>query len=197
MDTFRYGLAVALVCTLPPFLFYWPVVHGFIGFWRRRGPTFTYVVTLGAMLIGVFVLYRFRAHLFLVDYGTNWALVALGVGVVAVSVWLKIRINRVFSNKTLLGLPELDPDDHPQPLVRSGIYARVRHPRYVQFFVALGGYAIIANYLASYLVWLSWIPGVYAIVVFEERELRERFGSDYDQYSREVPRFFPKLRPVE
>lgn len=193
MDTFRYGLALALVCTLPPFLLYWPVVHGFIGFWRRQGPLVTYVVTLGATLMGVFALYRVRAHLFLVDYGTNWALIAVGVGLLAFGVWLKIRINRVFSNKTLFGLPELAPDDHPQPLVRSGVYARVRHPRYTQFFIVLGGYAFIANYLATYLVWLSWIPGVYAIVVFEERELRERFGADYDQYCREVPRFVPKL----
>ena len=196
MDTFRYGLAVVLVCTLPPFLLYWPVVHGFIEFWRRRGPTLTFVVVVGATLVGVAALYRVRAHLFLVDYGTNWALVTLGVGVLAIGVWLRVQINRVFPNATLLGLPELDPDRHPQLLVRSGIYARVRHPRYSQFFLALGGYALIANYLAVYLVWLLWLPGVYVIVLFEERELRVRFGADYEQYCRQVPRFLPKLGSI-
>ncbi len=197
MDSVRYGLALALVCTLPPFLLYWPVVHGFIGFWRRYRPTVTYVVVLGGTLVGVAVLYRLRAHLLLVDYGTNEALVAAGAGLLAVGLWLRVQIHRVFPNTTLLGLPELAPDQHPQPLVRSGIYARVRHPRYAQFVVVLGGYALITNYLAAYLVWLLWLPGVYAIVVFEERELRKRFGAEYELYCQQVPRFFPKLGPIE
>ena len=197
METFRYGLAVLLVCTLPPFLLYWPIVHGFIGFWRRRGPTFTFVAMLGATLVAVAALFRVREQLLLVDYGTNWALVALGVALLAAGAWLRMRINRVFPTSTLAGIPELAPDTHPQKLVRSGIYSRVRHPRYAQFFVALGGYAFIANYLATYIVWLFWIPGVYVLVLFEERELRKRFGSEYDEYSRQVPRFVPKLRPAE
>ena len=32
----------------------------------------------------------------------------------------------------------------------------------------------------------------YFIVVLEERELRDRFGSTYEEYSRRVPRFFPR-----
>jgi protein-S-isoprenylcysteine O-methyltransferase Ste14 len=197
VDTVRYWLAVLLVCTLPPFLVYWPIVHGFIGFWRRIGPTLTFVIVLSGTLVGVATLYRARTHLLLVDYGTNWALVALGVGLLGVGVFLRMRVNRVFRNKTLLGLPELAPDNHPQKLVRSGIYARIRHPRYAQFFVALGGYALIANYLGAYLVWLAWLPGVYVLVWFEERELRDRFGQEYDDYCRQVPRFVPKLPAFE
>jgi protein-S-isoprenylcysteine O-methyltransferase Ste14 len=35
---------------------------------------------------------------------------------------------------------------------------------------------------------------MYAVVVVEERELRERFGLAYEEYCRQVPRFVPKLR---
>lgn len=181
-----------LVCTLPPFLLYWPVVHGFIGFWRRIGPTLTFIIVLSATLLGVAGLYRLRSHLFLVDYGTSWALVVAGIALIGASAWLRFRIQRVFPSSSLLGLPELDPDRHPQNLVRDGIYARIRHPRYVQFLVALAGWALIANYLGVYLVWLAWLPGAYVITLFEERELRERFGTAYERYCREVPRFFPK-----
>lgn len=197
MDTFRYGLALALVCTLPPFLLYWPVVHGGIEFWRRRGPTVTYTVVLGATLVGVAAFCHLRAHLLLVDYGTHWGLFAAGVVVAGLGVWLRVRIHRVFPNTTLLGLPELDPDQHPQALVRSGIYSRIRHPRYSQFVLVLAGFALITNYLGVYLVWLLWLPGVYVIVLFEEHELRKRFGAEYELYCQQVPRFFPKLGAVE
>jgi len=30
--------------------------------------------------------------------------------------------------------------------------------------------------------------------MLEERELRERFGAEYDAYCRRVPRFLPRLR---
>jgi protein-S-isoprenylcysteine O-methyltransferase Ste14 len=197
MDTFRYWLAVVLVCTLLPFLLYWPVLHGYIGFWRRRGLGVTLAVVLGGCLAGALAVYRVRQHLFLVDYGTNWALVALGILVLAAAVVLRLRINRVFPSKTLLGLPELAPDRYPQELVRSGIYARVRHPRYAQFVMALGGYALIANYLAVYIVWLLWLPGIYVVSLFEERELKARFGDEYERYLREVPRFVPRLEATE
>ena len=40
VDGFRYGVAIALVCTLPPTLLFWPIVHGWIGLWRRLGALF-------------------------------------------------------------------------------------------------------------------------------------------------------------
>jgi protein-S-isoprenylcysteine O-methyltransferase Ste14 len=51
--------------------------------------------------------------------------------------------------------------------------------------------------LGAYLVWLAWLPGVYVLVWFEERELRDRFGQEYDDYCRQVPRFVPKLPAFE
>jgi protein-S-isoprenylcysteine O-methyltransferase Ste14 len=64
----------------------------------------------------------------------------------------------------------------------------------VQFLVALAGWSLVANYLALYGVLALWLPGVWLIAVLEERELRNRFGAEYDAYSRRVPRFLPRLR---
>jgi len=74
------------------------------------------------------------------------------------------------------------------------LYAHVRHPRYLQLLLALLGWAMLANYLAPYVVLLLWIPAVYLIVVIEERELRQRYGEEYTQYCREVPRFLPSWK---
>jgi len=39
------------------------------------------------------------------------------------------------------------------------------------------------------------LPLIYFIVRLEERELRERFGTAYEEYCRQVPRFVPKPWP--
>jgi protein-S-isoprenylcysteine O-methyltransferase Ste14 len=194
VETFRYGLALVLLITLPPLLFYWPVVHGFIGFWRRVGPWATYVVLLGGAALGAFGLFWVRADLLSVEFGTSWPLVAGGASCLAAAGWFRAMLHRDVTNKLLSGLPELAPERHHQRLVRTGLYARVRHPRYVQFLLALLGYALITNYFAVYVVWLLWLPAMYVISLFEERELRHRFGDEYERYLEEVPRFFPRLR---
>ncbi|HWP00391.1 MAG TPA: isoprenylcysteine carboxylmethyltransferase family protein [Methylococcus sp.] len=91
-------------------------------------------------------------------------------------------------------MPELAPARYPQRLLTEGPYARIRHPRYVQFMLALLGYALIANYLTVYAVVLVWLAGLYGIVVLEEKELRARFGEEYIEYARRVPRFIPRIR---
>jgi protein-S-isoprenylcysteine O-methyltransferase Ste14 len=195
MDALRYALALALLCTVPPMLFYWPVIHPFIRFWRRLGPALTYLVILGAAAVVGVELFRLRASLLAVEFGTNWPLVAAGVLCFASAARLRVLLHRTITNKLLSGLPELEPERHPQRLVRTGLYARVRHPRYLQFTLALFGYALFANYLAGYVIWLIWLPAMYAVALLEERELRERFGEDYENYSLEVPRFLPRIRP--
>ncbi len=192
MDTFRYALSLILVCVLPPFLFYWPIVHVFIGLWRRVGPVVTNCVVLVPIAAGVVGIYQLRSILLAVDFGTNWLLVALGLVCLAAASWLRLLLVREITLSFLAGLPELAPDRNPQGLVRSGLYAHVRHPRYLQFLLALLAYSLVGNYPALYVAWLLWIPGIYVATALEERELRDRFGEQYERYSRDVPRFIPR-----
>jgi protein-S-isoprenylcysteine O-methyltransferase Ste14 len=54
--------------------------------------------------------------------------------------------------------------------------------------------ALIANNLASYVNWIVAIPSVLAVVRLEERELRDRFGAEYESYCAPVPRYLPRWR---
>jgi len=187
-------LALVMVVSLPPALLLWLVIHPLVGFWRRVGPVGTYAVVLTLFGLAIYGMVRIREPLLAVDFGTRWPLVTLGALLVGCSSWLRLRIQRHFPIRVLAGLPELAPDRHPQALVRDGPFAVVRHPRYVQILVALAGWSLVANYLALYGVLALWLPGVWLIVVLEERELRNRFGAEYDAYSQRVPRFLPRLR---
>jgi hypothetical protein len=34
------------------------------------------------------------------------------------------------------------------------------------------------------------------VILYEERKLRSKFGEEFDQYARDVPRFLPRLRKM-
>ncbi len=192
VDAARYWIALVMVVTLPPALGLWVVIHPLVGFWRRVGPVGTYVCVLSLFGAGIFGLVRVREPLLAVEFGTRWPLVAAGGVVIGFASWLRMRVHRHLRPGTLAGLPELAPERHPQALITDGPFARVRHPRYAQFMVALLGWALFCNYLALYAVLALWIPGVWLIAVLEERELRDRFGAEYDAYASRVPRFVPR-----
>jgi protein-S-isoprenylcysteine O-methyltransferase Ste14 len=193
MNAVRYVLALFLVVSLPPLFLYWLLVHPFVNFWRGRGIGVTYTSLLTVITAGMVGLFSLRHFLLRVDYGTHVALIALGFFFLALSAWMRFAIQKRLSLQVLLGFPEIAPDRFPRALITEGIYARMRHPRYVQFLIALVGYALIANHLAVYLISALWLPGIYLIVLLEEKELRDHFGDSYRDYCRMVPRFLPKL----
>jgi protein-S-isoprenylcysteine O-methyltransferase Ste14 len=172
----------------------WVLIHPFIKFWRRVWLLWTYVMVTAVVCLGVTGLFLMRRTLLAVEFGTSWPLLALGILCVAAAVWLRVSLHRHFSNQQLMGLPELAPDRYPQRLVTEGLHARVRHPRYLQYLLVMAGFALMANYLALYLTLAVLVPGIWLIVILEEKELRARFGPAYDDYCRRVPRFIPRRR---
>ena len=201
MNTVRYFLALFLVIALPPLFLYWLLIHPFVNFWRGKGIGPTYTMVLSMIIAGMIGLFLLRHFLLEIDYGTNYLLVALGLLFLILAGSLRFAIQRHVGIKTLLGFPEIAPERFSRKLITEGIYARMRHPRYVQLLIALIGYALIANYLAAYLAVALWVPGIYIIALLEEKELRAHFGDIYDAYCRKVPRFLPKPRgdskPIE
>jgi len=193
MSAVRHVLALVLLVFLPPAVLSWFIVHPLIRFWRRTGPAWTYTAVGAFETIGVVVLFSLRRPLLAADFGTSYPLMLAGVVVFAVSVWLMRMIKRHLRFRLLIGLPEVAPDRYPAALLTGGIYARIRNPRYVQIGVALLGCALIANHLAAYALFALYWPAISLIVLLEERELRARFGEQYEAYCRRVPRFLPRF----
>jgi len=192
MNTFRYVLAMLMLMFMPGAVLFWFVIHPFIRFWRRIGLRRTmaiYFALLAAWAAGVFLL---RNTLLAVDFGTNPVLIAVAVPILAACIVLRRKISRHLRFSTLGGLPELAPESHPQPLLTGGIYSRIRHPRYVEALLVMASLALVANNLATYVNWIVAIPSLLLIVRIEERELRDRFGAEYDAYCARVPRFVPR-----
>ena len=194
MDSVRYFVALILVITVTPALAFWLVVHPFFRFWRRLGPAWTFTLVWGSVAVGMVALFQLREPLLATEFGTNYTLMPLGVLCIVVAAVGRVKLSRHLTTRIASGLPELAPERYPQKLLTEGVYARVRHPRYAQFLLVLLGYALFANYLALYVVFVLWLGAAYLIVLFEERELQDRFGEAYAEYARRVPRFVPQWR---
>jgi protein-S-isoprenylcysteine O-methyltransferase Ste14 len=86
----------------------------------------------------------------------------------------------------------------PQKLVVAGFYRYVRNPMYLGFFTGWLGLWIVfgrANILVIALVDLVILGVVFFVLLYEEPTLREKFGADYEEYCRNVPRWIPRLHP--
>jgi protein-S-isoprenylcysteine O-methyltransferase Ste14 len=81
----------------------------------------------------------------------------------------------------------------PGLLVRSGLYTRVRNPMYLNYVVIVLGEAVLYRSLplAAYACVFFAIEHAY-VVGFEEKELRRRFGAEYDAYCARVGRWLPR-----
>jgi protein-S-isoprenylcysteine O-methyltransferase Ste14 len=191
LEAIGYYAAAVVVSSMPPALLYWYLIHPFAAAWRRLGKAPTFFVVGAICLALVAWLFTLRARFLAVHWGYHWALAVPGAALYLLAVLGERRIRRQLKLPILVGARELDAGS-PGQLMTDGIYARSRNPRYVNIVVALAGIALILNYPAVYLVTLGMIPGLFVLVLFEERELAERFGREYLDYCDRVPRFLPK-----
>jgi protein-S-isoprenylcysteine O-methyltransferase Ste14 len=53
--------------------------------------------------------------------------------------------------------------------------------------------ALFTNYLAAYVLFAVSLVLVRIIIWMEEKELRARFGEEYEDYCARVPRLIPRL----
>lgn len=81
-------------------------------------------------------------------------------------------------------------------LVVGGLYRYVRNPMYLAVLAVIVGQALLFGQLGLFwyaaLVALAFVAFVKA---YEEPTLLARYGSEYEDYRRRVPGWWPRLRP--
>lgn len=94
-----------------------------------------------------------------------------------------------------VGQGTLAPWNPTQKLVVRGIYRHVRNPMISGVFLILLGEVIVLSSLPL----LGWaiffiVVNIIYIPLVEEPGLAKRFGADYEEYRRNVPRWVPRAR---
>jgi len=193
MQTAADWTAALAIVVVPPFILLWFFVHPFTRRWRKLGPAGAYPILSAILATIMVIIYQFRVPLLRVHYDVSRPLTALAIVLFLASMALGVLRSRRLGPAVMLGFPQLSAQDRPGTLVTDGIYSYLRHPRYVEAGIGLVAVALFANYLSIYIIAAAYIPIVYLVVLLEERELRERFGEQYEDYAKRVPRFFPRL----
>ena len=85
--------------------------------------------------------------------------------------------------------------DPPKILIINGLYRYVRNPIYVGSLLVQLGYILWFGSGILILYFLLCVLAYQILIVFiEEPILRNKFGTIYDEYRKQVPRWLPRLR---
>ena len=188
-----HALAQWLVFFYPGVLIFWLIMHCNIDRWRKIGKRAYWLASIGWPMTAGPLIY-FRTELF----PASWSmppipLVLAGVFGLLLTFVVAKRAGSRISLRTLVGLPELEPDKNTQPLIDTGIYSRTRNPVYLAHWLILFGAAAITGYRANWVLFALDCVVLPVMIRTEERELLHRYGPQFAAYMRRVPRFFPKL----
>ncbi|MEE9458809.1 MAG: isoprenylcysteine carboxylmethyltransferase family protein, partial [Candidatus Bathyarchaeia archaeon] len=69
----------------------------------------------------------------------------------------------------------------------------IRHPQYLGFILFTLGWLIHWPTIFTVILWPILTLSYYKLAKDEEKILRSKLGIEYDNYSRKVPMFMPRL----
>lgn len=178
--------AIVLFLQLPIPLF-WFVFHPQVCFWRHHATAGYLTGVLLAWGPVTAALIVFHRDLFRPDWPPLWRLLP-GLALLIFEGWVFWRVEHDLGAARLVGKVELSGGGE---VISKGIYARIRHPRYVGSFLAILGACLLGGKPAMWAAAGAWLALILIAIALEERELRTRFGDAYEEYCRRVPRFLP------
>lgn len=93
-----------------------------------------------------------------------------------------------------LGTPA--PFAPPKHLVVGGLYRYVRNPMYVSIAAAVAGQGLLLGQPKLFVALaIGAVPVAAFVRLYEEPALTRKFGAEYEEYCRNVPRWLPRLTP--
>jgi len=148
--------------------------------------------TVGILLMIAFPYLFFEANIYF-DFFVikNGFLKIFGLTLIIIGSGLFVYCSRIFK---IIGKGTPVPIEPPKEVVHKGLYKHIRNPMYIAYFaIIIGealffGAALMFAYAGIYLLVIHFY-----VVYFEERNLRKRFGSSYLEFTKQVPRWIPRI----
>jgi protein-S-isoprenylcysteine O-methyltransferase Ste14 len=110
--------------------------------------------------------------------------IAVLLAVIQVDLWSFMGLRQL-----LRWLENANTPDSPARLIRSGMFALMRHPIYFFSLVALWLTPVMS--LNTFTLFVCFTIYFWVGSIFEERKLVAEFGEDYKQIQQKVPRIVP------
>ncbi len=190
--TFLEILSLLFLAIFLPIPISWIIIHPTINLWRKIGKYSHCIIRIILWLIFAFIIFKYRNYLLVNQVSFTIFPFIAAILAIIFSLYLDKKRSEVFNIKQLFGFPEIMPDKYKQKLVTSGIYSKIRHPRYLGYIFFSWGIALLTRFLITYAAALYMTFSLYILMILEEHELKQRFGEAYEEYCRKVPRLWPK-----
>ena len=148
---FLHWFAALILAVELPVPIYWLVMHGGIGYWRKRDRgRLPYWVAVGAAWgLGGWLLYHFlRPRLFAATDRPVWAVV-IGAAMMLADVAIFAIAESELGGRRLVGQAELAARGE---LAVRGLYAHMRHPRHLGMMLGVLGVCVLAG---SQRLWIA------------------------------------------
>jgi len=163
------------------------------GLFRRLG-ILAYVLPPAVWVPVAFLIYGNSAFLLQPRADLPLALNVSGYPLFVIGIGLHIWTAILLGGLGIIGVPEIFSKVRSD-LVKKGPFSVVRHPTYLAHTLIFTGVFFITEALSVGVVAIVDFIVVNAIIIpFEERELLDRLGTEYELYKKQVPaRFFPHV----
>jgi protein-S-isoprenylcysteine O-methyltransferase Ste14 len=185
---FRYIALIIFFLDLPVPI-YWFILHPFTNFWKRNIRAAFLFAGLSSWTAGAIFVITFRHRLLGENIPLPLAAFA-ALPLIAADFILLFYSGKFLGGKKLVGHAELSGKSE---LTVTGLYKYVRHPRYTGMIFGIIGACMIAQTKFAAIVGVIWFACMLLSILFEEREMRRRFGPIYEEYSRVTPRFLSRF----
>ncbi len=181
----------------------WPVIpmflielHLAINFWRELGVWTYFIILLEWLPIGL-VLFLLQGMILFYELNLELPFLVLGIILIIAGIFLHAWTAKLIGIKATIGYTELEPEEQnldKKGLITSGPFSVVRHPSYWAHTAIITGIFFITGIITVGIIAIIDLAVNYFITTtLEDRELVERFGDQYREYQKRVPKFFPKI----
>ena len=145
-----------------------------------------FMLPLAVLVLIPFAIEKGFAIVVDIEFAVGALLAVAGLILLAVTASMVIRF----------GAGTIAPWDPTRKLVVRGLYLHVRNPMIIGVLTALLGESLILHSVQMFAWFIAFfiINNIY-FVFSEEPGLTKRFGEEYLEYKRNVPRWIPRLRP--
>jgi len=189
-------LALMMVMMWPAIPMFLIELHFATNFWRKlRGWTY-FAVILQWIPIAI-VLYLLQGAILHYEVMLGIPFLVFGIILILAGAVLHAWTAKLIGIKATIAFTELKPDisTENQRLVVSGPFSVVRHPSYWAHTAIITGIFFVTGIIALAIIAVVDLAITYFITTtLEDKELVERFGKQYREYQKKVPKFFPKFR---
>lgn len=117
------------------------------------------------------------------------------IGILLIVAGVALYITTAFWGFAMRGHGTPAPIDPPKKLVVAGPYQVVRNPMYWGVAsVILGESAIFRSGVLAVMAVAFFAASMTFVLLYEEPVLRRKFGMEYEEYCRKVPRWLPRFK---